>query len=84
MIFIEIEELPKTEKRIVHEYKNCKEYFEQFMAMNTKVAWAVFEPHEYVNTLSACLTLKRSCRRFGYPIEVCVRNDDLYFVRTDM
>ena len=84
MIFIEIEELPETERRIAHEYKRNKEYFEKFMAMNVKFAWVIFEPHEYVNTLSARLTLRRSCRRFGYPIDVCVRNDDLYFVRTDM
>ena len=84
MLFIEIEELPETERRSERDNKSMPLCLEEFMAMNTKVAWVVYEPHEYSTINSARATFSRACRRYGLPIIACVRNNDLYLVRTDM
>lgn len=84
MQLIEVEELPETERRLERDHKDMRSYLEQFMSMNTKVAWVIFEPHEYATVASARATLNRACRNYGYPIDVFVRNGDLYLVRTDM
>lgn len=84
MVLIEIEELPKTERRIERDHKDLLDYLEQFMAMNTKYAWVVYEPNEYSSSISAYSTITRACFRYNLPIKVCLRNDDLYLMRTDM
>ena len=84
MVLIEIEELPKTERRMERDRKGLLDYLNKFMDMNTKYAWVVYEPHEYSSCISACSTVSRACVRYNLPIIACLRNSDLYLVRTDM
>ena len=84
MKLIKIEELPKTERRMERDHKDLLEYLKQFMDMNTKYVWVVYDPHEYSNSISASATLRRACIYNNLPIDVCLRNYDLYLVRTDM
>ena len=84
MLFIEVEELPKIDRRAVRDHKDMFKYLKEFMDMNAKIVWVVYEQHEYTDTQSARATIKRACRRYEFPIEVYVRNHDLYLVRTDI
>lgn len=84
MVLIEIEELPDTERRMERDHKDLLDYLKQFMNMNTKYAWIVYEPNEYSSSISAHSTISRACCRYNLPIKACLRNNDLYFVRTDM
>ena len=84
MIFIEVEELPEVERRTERDRKDLRSYIEDFMSMNTKIVWVVYEPHEYASPQSAARAFRRACSTYGFPVDPCIRNDDLYLVRNDI
>lgn len=80
MKFTVVEELP--EKRT--ECKKLHNIFEEFMRMNVKAAKYEFAENEYKSVSSAHGNLYKGARRWGYPIYVVRRSDEIYFVRKDM
>ena len=80
MKFIEMKEgLPNT-----RHYNSLVRYFEEFMALNVKTVKVEYGVDEYANPKSAQSTMINSIRRNGFPIQVNVRNGELYLTRKDM
>lgn len=84
MQLIEVEELPETERRTERGHNDIYDCLCGFMELGMKIAWVVYDPHEYSSVQSAYVTFYRACRKYEFPISPCVRNGDLYLVRTDM
>lgn len=57
---------------------------EEFMNMNVEAAEVSFIANEYKSTNSCYSSLYKSIKRFGYPIQVVVRDGKLYLIRKDM
>lgn len=84
MYFAKVNFIPKRKKRKRTQKKDIAAYLDIFMAMNTKYAKLVFDGDEYVNTNSACGSLYSAVHRYGYPILIKQRDDDVYLERTDI
>jgi hypothetical protein len=54
------------------------------MSMNVKVAKANLDVNEYKNSKVAGIVMANSVKRFGYPIIVMRRGNDIYLVRRDI
>ena len=79
MKFVEVKEVPDQKK-----YHPLKSKWEEFMAMNVKVVKVDLDEHEYKSIEVAARTMMLSIRRFGYPITVTKRGNELYLIRRDM
>lgn len=58
-------------------------YLNEFMKLDIKAAKIAFEEDEYSTVHSAYNCLHRAARKWGFPIRVSIRKDDIYFIRTD-
>lgn len=81
MKFTEVKELPE---RTITTYKRPQYVFEEFLRLNIKIAKVEFNKNEYSSTQSAFANCKMYAKRDGYPIDVRMRNGELYFIRRDM
>ena len=84
MYFAKVRFIPKRKQRKRTQRKDVVSYLDTFMAMNCKYARLEFDADEYVNTNSACGSLYSTVHRYGYPIVVKQRDDDVYLERTDI
>lgn len=75
---IEEKDMPKKVYR-----NKLKAELQGFMAMNIKVAKVDTGDH-YVNTEIAARTIRMAANRYGYPIDVIQRKDEVFFIRRDM
>lgn len=81
MRFIKYEgEIPGTKRA----YNKLKRYFEGFIKSNTKVAMIELDEGEYKSVTVAVGTMKKTVKRFDFPVEVCKRGDEIFVIRTDM
>lgn len=79
MKFVEVKEVPG-----VRQNNPLKSKWVEFMAMNVKVAKVDLSEHEYKSATVAQSVMSVSIKRFGYPITVTRRGDELYLIRRDM
>lgn len=79
MKFVEVKEVPG-----VRQDNLLKSKWVEFMAMNVKVAKVDLSEHEYKSATVAQSVMSVSIKRFGYPITVTRRGDELYLIRRDM
>lgn len=56
----------------------------EFMNMGIKTAVVRFDEHEYKDNKSCHTSLYRSAKRHAFPIDVVMRNGEIYLVRRDM
>lgn len=79
MKFVEVEKVPGLQK-----YHPLKSKWDEFMAMNVKVAKVDLDENEYSNIEVARATMAISVKRMGYPITVTRRQNEIYLIRRDM
>lgn len=79
MKFVEVKEVPDKKK-----YHPLKSRWDEFMAMNVKVAKVDLDEREYKSVEIARATMALSIKRLGYPITVTRRNGEIYLIRRDM
>ena len=79
MKFVEVKEVPR---KISHNTLRIK--WDEFMAMNVKVAMVNLDKNEYKSIDTARETMAMSVKRYGYPITVTKRGDEIYLIRKDM
>lgn len=79
MRFVKVEEVPNRERR-----HRLKDYWEEFMSMNIRIAKADLDIGEYASPEVARSVMANSIKRFGYPIDLHRRGKDIYLVRRDM
>lgn len=80
MKFTKVDAVPNRKKR----YNQLKYSWEEFMAMNTKVAKIDLDTGEYSNIYVARTSMKSSIKRLGYPIDITIRRGEIYLIRRDM
>ena len=83
MYFVEVEELPKKASRTGAKGE-LKSKLEQFMGMRVKIAKLVLDDCDYVCPTSAYCSFTDACEYWALPIDVKMRNGEVYLVRTDM
>lgn len=65
--------------------KKClMDIFNEFISMNVKLAKVEFEENEYKSVKVADSVLRVAAKRYGVPIKVRMRNDEIYFERRDI
>lgn len=63
---------------------NLKAELTEFMNMNVKVAKVTITDHDYKNAKSAYENLHKAAKKYGFPIDVTKRKDDIYIIRKDI
>lgn len=81
MKFVEVDKIPE---RFRATKCNFIERLDEFMGMNVKIAKAVPDECEYINTSACRAAFYYACHKYGYPIDVTAVNGDVYLIRTDM
>jgi hypothetical protein len=71
------------EESIPRKYNKLKAEIGGFLSMNVKVA-KIECGNDYKNTKAAVGTFRNCIRRYGFPIDVIQRKDEIYFARRDM
>lgn len=79
MKFVEVEKVPGR-----RENHRLKDKWDEFMAMNIKVAKIELDENDYKSIATARSVMSVSINRYGYPITITRRGNDLYLVRRDM
>ena len=64
--------------------KNLRHIFDEFVNMDVKFAKFEFNENEYKHANSAYNNLTRAARKYGYPVNVHVRENEVYFERRDI
>ena len=81
MKFTKVEDVPGVERR---RYSNLKGDWKEFMAMNVKIAKVDLTQYNYKSVTVAAQVMQKSVNRFGHPIDVVKRKDEVYLVRRDL
>lgn len=83
MKFIKVDEVPGVVNmgRINH---RLKADWQEFMDMNVKIAKVDLTQYNYKNVITARQVIGKSIQKWGYPIDVFKRKDEIYLVRRDM
>jgi hypothetical protein len=83
MQFVQVEELP--ERTMKNGRKGAtKHRLELFMEMKVKIAKVVLDDDDYVCPVSAYCSLAEACENLAFPIDVKMRNGEIYLIRRDM
>lgn len=84
MDFVEVKEVPKSLKKKQGKKGVLKSKLDKFMAMGIKTAKVVWSEHDYSNPMSCYNAFNLAVRRHVFPIDVRMRNGEVYLVRRDM
>ena len=79
MKLVQVERVPGR-----NENHKLKAAWEEFMGMNVKIAKAELDVDEYKSPSVAANVWAVSIKRFGYPISVKLRKNEIYLIRRDM
>lgn len=79
MRFTEVKEIPGDRVRRKNEMRDI---LTEYMNMNIKSVKV--EDHGYATTKLAYLAFKRAAERHVFPIDVHMRNGEVYLIRRDM
>lgn len=80
MKFVKVDEVPMRRGS----RKDLKARWDEFMSMNVKIVKVELNEHDYKNANVARSVLTRSVNTYGYPINVTLRDNEIYLVRRDM
>lgn len=83
MDFIVVDEVPEQSKRCGRK-GILKTKLDKFMDMHTKSAKVVWHEHKYTCPASCYNSFKLAAKRYVYPIDVVMRNGEVYLIRRDM
>lgn len=81
MKFIKVDQVPGIDKK---NYNKLKNDWQEFMDMNVKIAKVDLTQYNYKSVLVASQVMSKSIKRFGFPIDITKRKDEIYLVRRDM
>lgn len=84
MDFIEVKEVPESLRKKPGKKGLLKAKLDKFMAMNIKNAKVVWSEHDYSNSMSCYNAFACAVRRHVLPIDVRVRNGEIYLMRRDL
>lgn len=84
MTFIEVKEMPDTLKKKCGKKGVLKSKLDKFMAMGIKTAKVVWSDHDYTNPMSCYNAFRVAVQRHVFPINVYMRNGEVYLVRRDI
>ena len=76
MKFVQVEAIPGR-----GENHKLKQAWKEFMGMNVKIAKAELDVGEYASPMVARSVWGVSIKRSGYPIDLKLRNGEIYLVR---
>lgn len=79
MKFTEVKELPG--KKYVPKFA-MRDALNEFMKMNIKAA--KLENHGYKNSRNAYTAFYKAAKKWAFPVDVCMRNGEVYLIRRDM
>lgn len=80
MKFVKYEGENPTKKK----YTKLEGYLREFINMDVKVVTVHFDEHEYKSASSCYKSLYNAIRRYTLPVDVVLRNGEVYLVRRDM
>ena len=81
MKFVQVEMVPVRGRGNSHKLKAI---WEEFMSMNVKTVKVEIGVDEYKSPEVARSVWATSIKRFGFPIDVKQRNNEIYLIRRDM
>lgn len=84
MKFVEVAEVPAKANMPRRKKGELKLYLDRFMARDIKVAKVDFSPEEYYAMIGAYNSMRLACKRHVLPIDVTMRNGEVYLVRRDL
>lgn len=81
MHFVEVKEIPPTRVNL-----KCKfeERLERFMRLNIKCAKVVYDINDYSSATACLISFRRASVMHGFPVDVKMRNGEVYLIRRDM
>ena len=87
MRFVPVEKIPEInypdgEKKCI--YKPIRKYIEEFMKIGIKIAKVELNDDEYRDYESARVVFSNAVKRHCFPIDVVIRNKEVYLVRRDI
>jgi hypothetical protein len=80
MKFVEVKEVPEKKKRTNRGV--LRDYLQEFMKMNLKAVKV--EDHGYKSANAAYKSLNAATKRWVFPIDVVIRNGEVYLIRRDI
>lgn len=80
MTFTEVKELPNKRKA----QKKLRHVFEDFMSLHIKIARVDLNEQDYKSPRVAQGCLSKAARYLAFPVDVKLRNGEVYFIRRDM
>lgn len=84
MKFVEVKEVPAKADTVKRKKGELKLYLDRFMTRDIKIAKVEFSPEEYTAMIGAYNALRRACQRHVFPIDVIMRNGEVYLIRRDL
>ncbi len=81
MRLVEVTEIPVCQRK---QQIWLRPIFEEFIAMNVRIARVELENEPYATSASAFNAFYKSARDCGFPVYVQMAKGDIYFVRKDM
>ena len=80
MKFVKVDKVPMRNQA----NHRLRDYFEEFMSANIKIAKVELNDGEYSNPSVARSVLGNSIKRHGFPIDIKLRSGEIYLVRRDI
>lgn len=84
MKFVEVAEVPAKANMPRRKKGELKLYLDRFMSQDIKIAKVDFGPEEYYAMIGAYNSMRLACKRHVLPIDVTMRNGEVYLVRRDL
>lgn len=84
MTFVEVKEIPAKANNPRRKKGELKLYLERFIQQNIKIAKVDFGPEDYFAMIGAYNSMRLACKRHVLPIDVTMRNGEVYLVRRDI
>lgn len=81
MKFVKVDEVPRI---AIRRHARLKEDWQEFMAMNVKAVKVDLTKYNYKSVSVARQVMGKSIERWGFPIDIFRRGDEIYLVRRDM
>lgn len=83
MKFVEVTELPETKPNKKGRYRLTLNELNKFMAMNVKMAKVIMDD-TYTNPVSCYSALQNAAKNHVLPIDVKMRQYEVYLIRRDI
>lgn len=84
MKFVEVADVPCKVDKPRRKKGELKLWLDSFMSQDIKTARVDFNPDEYIAMIGAYNAMRRACVRHVLPVDVIMRNGDVYLIRRDL